>query len=113
LLTFGWLSEFNDARVHAALQQKLAVLVNAVVVHATAWVPRVLVIQIQRVMFIIEMQVQDPGMQILVGKRCTALTAVRLEVRHEDTQGLAGLASIAVGPVCEQSTAAKALRDQV
>jgi hypothetical protein len=110
---FGGFPEFNDARIHATLQQKLTVLINAVLIHAATRMTRVLVAQIQGVVFGIEMQVQDPDGQVLMGTHRSALTAVWTELLDQDTQGLTGLTTIAVGAVGKQPTASKALSDQV
>ena len=59
-------TEFNQARIDAALQQELHVLVNAVLVHAAAGVTLALVTQVQRVMFGHKMQVQHPHQQVAV-----------------------------------------------
>jgi hypothetical protein len=64
-------------------------------------------------MLFIEMQVQNPHAQVLVSHLRPTLAAVRHKLCHRDTQGLAGLATIAIRAVSEQPTSAKALRDQV
>jgi hypothetical protein len=56
-----------------------------------------------------EVQIQNPCLQVLVQAKRTALAAVRMKLGHLHTQGLTGLAAIAVRAVGEQSAASKPL----
>jgi hypothetical protein len=109
---FGWLPELHQAGVDAALQQKLGVLVHAVLVHAAASVAGGLVTQVQRVMFFRETQPGDTAAQLLMRRTGPALAAVGLEALHRDAQRHAGLALVAMGAVGEQAAAAEAAGHQ-
>lgn len=102
-------TEFDDSGVDPALQEKLGVLVNTVLVHAATDMAGILIAQIQRIVFSVEMQIEHPHLQVLVGLQGSFLASVGPEIAHDDAQGLTGLASITIGPVSEQPAAAKTL----
>ena len=72
-------SEFDKSRIDTALQQKLFVLFDAVVVHPPTRVPTVLVAQIKVVMFRFKTKARNPGDQMFVFLVGTALTFVGFE----------------------------------
>ena len=107
------LAEFNHARIHATLQQKLGVLINAVLIHAAASMATILVAQIQLVMLGQKGQFQHARFQAAMRLERAALAARGLEGVDVHAQRNAGLAAIAIGPVGEHAAAAKARSHQL
>jgi hypothetical protein len=95
------------------LQQKLLVLVDAVLVHAAASVAMGLVTQVKGVVVRVKMQIEYAHLQMPMGTPSSALAAVWLESFNLDAQRQTCLASIAVRAVGEHTAAPKALIDQV
>jgi hypothetical protein len=89
------------------LQQKLGVLINAVLVHATTSVSTGLVPQVQVIVVVLVGQIDYARNQMLVLSIGPALASIGLEFMDIDAQGNAGAATIAVRAVSEKSTAAK------
>ena len=108
---FG-IAKLHQARVDPALQQKLRVLVAAVLVHAAARVACALVAQIQLVMLVEEGQGGHARLQVGVPAPGAALVAVGRERLRHHAHGDAGLAAVAVRPVGEDAAAAKAVAYQ-
>ena len=71
----GRLAEFHQARIDAALQQELGVLVDAVVVHAAAHMAHRLVAQIKLIVLGHEAQPQHPRLEMLMRLQRALLTA--------------------------------------
>ncbi len=105
--------EFDQPRVHAALQQELRVLVDAVVVHAAAGMAGALVVEIQLVVLRLVAQPQHAGLEAAVLLPGTALAAVGPEFARQHAQRGTGLATVAVGAVGEHAAAAESARHQV
>jgi hypothetical protein len=95
------------------LEQKLLVLVNTVLIHAAPCVPMGLVAQVQGVMIRVELQIENPNLQMPMGAPGTALASVGFERLDVDAQRLASLAAIAIRSVSEHAAASKALIDQL
>jgi hypothetical protein len=89
------------------LQQKLGVLVNAVLVHAPAGVPTRLVTQVQVIVVVLVGQIGYARNQILVLLVGPALASIGLEVTDVNAQWDAGAATIAIWAISEQAAAAK------
>jgi hypothetical protein len=89
------------------LQQKLGVLVNAVLVHASASVPTRLVAQVQVIVVVLVGQIDYARNQMLVLSIGPALASIGLEVIDVDAQWDAGSATIAVRAISEKAAAAK------
>ena len=64
-------------------------------------------------MFCVEAQLEHPGLKAAMPLFRPALAPVWLKIVDQNTQRSAGLATIAIGPVSEHATAAKALRYQI
>ena len=105
-------TKLHQARIDPALQQKLGVLLDAVVVHAAAGVATVLVAQIQIVVLRHETQPGHARLQVSMPTPRPALAAIRRESIGQYAQRYAGLAAVAMRPVGEQTAAPKALADQ-
>ena len=74
------LAELDQARVDAALQQELGVLVDAVVVHAAAAVAAGLVAQVELVVLGHEAQAQHARLQVAV-RACQARRWLRVGLK--------------------------------
>jgi hypothetical protein len=109
----GRAPEFNQPRVHPALQEELGVLVDAVLVHAATGMAVVLVAEIELVMLWQVAQLEHPGDELTVLPPAAPLAAVGLEARHRHPQWHAGLAAVAVRSVGKHPAAAKAVGHQV
>ena len=96
-----------------ALQQELRVLVDAVMVHAAARMPAVLVAQVQLVVLRHKAQAQHSCLQVLVAPDGAPLASVGLELVDQHAQRGAGVAAVAIGAVGEHPAAAEALRYQI
>jgi hypothetical protein len=107
------LAELHQARVDAALQQELGVLVDAVVVHAAAGVAARLVAQVELVVLGHVAQPEHARLQLAVVRAGAALAAVGPEVGHPHAHRHAGVAAVAVGAVGEHAAAPEALAHQV
>src|SRR6185436_6979128 len=78
------LAELDEARVDVALEQEVAVLLAAVLVHAAAAVPARLVAQVERVVLGAVLQIEHLGGEIGMTLPRTALRAVRRELFGDD-----------------------------
>ena len=107
------LSKFHQSRIDSALQQKLRVLVNIVLIHTATRMSGFLVALVQLIVLGKEAQTQDVGLQVLMACLCPQLAAVRQELISNDAQWLAGLAAIAIWAVSEHATAPESLVHQV
>lgn len=102
-------AKLHQARVHAALQQELRVLVNAVMVHAAAGVTPALVAQVELVMLWQETQFEDARMQRVVSFPGAALAAVCLKTVDRHAKRHAGLASVAARAVGKHAATPKSI----
>jgi hypothetical protein len=89
------------------LQQKLGVLINAVLVHAPTSVSARLVPQVEVVMVVLVGQIGNAWNQILVLLVGPALASIGFEVMDINSQWDAGAATIAIRTVSEKTAAAK------
>src|SRR3990167_4160273 len=101
----GRFVKLDQSRVDAALQEKLGVLVDAVVIHAPACVAAVLVAQVQLVVFRDEAQFEHPGLQVRVAGQAAPLAAAGGKALHRNPQRHTGLTAIAVRAVGEHAAA--------
>src|SRR6266513_3805577 len=101
-------AEFHQPRAHPALQQEMRVLVAAVLVHAAAGMPARLITKIERVVLDAKAQSRHRVLQPRVLCQRPPLAARSAELLDGDAHRNAGAAVIAVGPVGEDSAAAKA-----
>lgn len=106
------LDKFNESRIDSALEQKLAVLVDVVVVHAAAGMAVVLVTQIQVVVGLAEAQRHDSNHQVAVTLPGASLAAVGFKSLGLHAQRDAGLATIAMGAIGEHAAAPKTVGHQ-
>jgi hypothetical protein len=106
------LAKLDQPGIDAGLQQELGVLVDAVVVHATAGMAAGLVAQVELVVLGHEAQAHHPGLEAGMGCPGAALAAGGPEAGHRHAQRLAGAAAVAVGPVGEHAAAAEAAGDE-
>ena len=79
-------AKFDQAGFNMAIQQKLTVLRNAVVVHAAAGVAGFFIALVQGVMRRVVVQPLDAGLQVPVALPSAALAAAGLKVRHHNAQ---------------------------
>ena len=91
-----------------ALQQKLAVLAAAVLIHATTAVTRQLIALIEHVVLFLKTQRTQLGAKVGMLTPGAPLTARRLEVGYRQTYRYAGLAADAVRAIGVHAAAAKA-----
>ena len=112
LAVLAGLDKLNESRIHSALEQKLAVLVDVVVVHATAGVAVVLVAQVQVVMRLAKAQRHHSDHQVAVALPGASLAAVGFKSLGLHTQRDAGLATIAMGAVGKHAAAPKTVGHQ-
>jgi hypothetical protein len=103
----------DQARVDAALQQEVRVLVAAVVVHAAAGMAPRLIAQVERVVLEPEFQWLGLRAELLVQVPGRALRAARLELADRDAHRHAGAAAVAMRTVGEDAAAAEAGLDQL
>src|ERR1051325_4887951 len=99
------LAELDQPRVDATLQEKVRMLVAAVVVHAAAGMALGLVAQVERVVLEAEferLRVRDEVLVLLPGAPLRAVGAV---LAYRDAHGDAGAARVAVRPVGEDAAA--------
>src|SRR5512134_3246592 len=101
-------AELDEPGVDPALQQKVRVLVAAVLVHAAARVARCLIAQVERVVLDAEPQAERGRREAVVLPPRAPLVARRLELAHRNPYRHAGTAGIAVRPIGEDAAAAKA-----
>ena len=95
-------------RVDVALEQKVPVLLAAVVVHAAAGMPRRLIAQIERVVLGVVLQIEHARFERGVALPCASLRAVGAKLGGDDAHRHAGAAAVAVGAIGECAAAAKA-----
>src|SRR6185369_3900479 len=86
-------AKFNQARIDAALQKELRVLVDAVVVHSTAGVAARLIAQVQVIVLGHKTQLEHPRLQVLVACPGPSLASVGAELFAEHPQRHAGAAT--------------------
>ena len=95
------------------MEQELGVLLDAVLVHSATRVAPVLVTQVQLVMLGLETQLDHARLKIGVASPGAALAAVGRKAGGKHPQWRAGMATIAVWPVGEQTATPKALAHQL
>src|SRR3954468_8514606 len=107
------LAEFDEARIDAALQQEVGVLVAAIVVHAAAGMALGLVAQIERVVLEPELERLHMRGERRMRLPRAALRAVGLELAHRNAHRHARAAGVAMRAVREDAAAAKAGLDEI
>ena len=106
-------AKFHQPGVDSALQQKLCVLVDAVVVHAATGMPGVLVAQVQLVVFRHEAKLEDAWLERPVASCCSSLAAIRPELLDRNAERHAGLTAIAIGTIRKHAAPAKPVGHQI
>src|SRR5690606_25834414 len=102
-----------QAGVDAAGEQKLRVLRAAVVVHAAARVPALLIARIQFVVLGRPRQFRHKRAQRLMAAPRTSLAAVGSEMVGVDAYGHTSPATVAMRPIRKQAATPKTLFDQL
>jgi hypothetical protein len=92
--------------------QELGVLIDRILVHASAAVTVGLVAQVEAVVLRREAQAHHTGLQVAVRLAGSLLAAVGRKAGHRDAQWRAGIAAVAMGAISEHATAAKAAGHQ-
>jgi len=105
-------AEFDQPRVDVALQQEVAVLLAAVLVHAAASVARGLVAQVEIVVFGAVLEIERGGGEAGMALAGAALRAARLVLFHRYPYRHASPAGITVGAIGERAAAPEAGLDQ-
>jgi hypothetical protein len=107
------LAKLHQAGVDSALQQKLRILIAAILIHAASRVAHFLILQIQFIVLRGKSEARNQRAQIAMLGKGPLMAAGRLILLDWHTQRDASAAAVAMRPVSEYTTATKTGFDQL